>query len=101
MSGSGDGVALTPTPPPAGTGLPNLLSPIVLVCRLRLMWCWISSVRCVVYEGCVVHDAGIENGRKAQIEGIESQDRLSKERETQLDDLSDLSQHVGVRSLEL
>lgn len=61
---------------------------------------WITSERCVVYEGCVVHDVDIDHGRKAQIEGIESQLRLSKERETQLDDLSDLSQHVGVRSRE-
>lgn len=32
MSGSGDGVALTPMPPPARTGLPNLLSAMVLDC---------------------------------------------------------------------
>ena len=32
MSGSGDGVLLRPTPPPAGTGLPNLLLLMVLGC---------------------------------------------------------------------
>lgn len=42
------------------------------------MWCSILSVRCVVYEGCVIHNVAIDNGRKAQTEGIESQNRLNK-----------------------